>query len=221
MFISKIILRFKNILHKIVRILHFRKIKKVFKNTSFSVFSSNCVGCMMLHDLGVPFNSPFVNLYLDAKDYLKYLENPQKYNQMEFIEVSYPSQYPVGMLGDLTVHFVHYKSFNEAVNAFKRRVARISYDNLFVIFSERDGCTYEDLLMFDKLPYENKVVFTHKHYTDIKSSFCIAGFEDAGELGNIIRWDKKFGKRIYDEFDFANWFHTNLSTKPSSKLNQQ
>ena len=25
----------------------------------------------MLHDLGIAFNSPFVNLYVDAKDYLK------------------------------------------------------------------------------------------------------------------------------------------------------
>ena len=206
MVISKITSAIRNRLNLTVRTMRFSKAKKSFKNYNFSVFSSNCVGCLMLHDLGLPFNSPFVNLYLEAKDYLKYLENPQKYNQMEFTEISSACNYPVALLGDLTVYFVHYKTFEEAVSAFKRRVARISYENLFVIFSERDGCTYEDLITFDALPYKNKVVFTHKPYPDIKSSFCIEGFENDGELGSIIEWDKKLGEKIYDRFDFTNWF---------------
>ena len=211
MIISKIILRLKKRLNKTVRFLHFLKIKKTFINVNFSVFSSNCVGCLMLHDLNVPFNSPFVNLFLDAKDYIKYLKNPQKYNQMEFKEIASECDYPVGMLGDLTFHFVHYNSFEEAVNAFKRRITRISYENLFVIFSERDGCTYEDLKTFDDLPYNNKVVFTHKPYADIKSAYYIEGFEGSGELGNIMAWDKKIGNKIYDRFDFVDWFKSNLN----------
>ena len=95
----------------------------------------------------------------------------------------------------LHCHFVHYHSFEEAVNAFKRRITRISYENLFVIFSERDGCTYEDLKIFDNLPYNNKVVFTHKPYADIKSAYYIEGFEGSGKLGNIMAWDKKTGIR--------------------------
>ena len=199
-----------NFFNKFVRQLRFRKIKKIFKNADFSVFSSNCVGCLMLHDIGMKFNSPFVNLFLNAKDYIKYLQNPEKYNQMEFKEISSTCNHPVGMLGDLTVYFVHYKSFDEAVSAFKRRISRISYDNLFVIFSEKDGCTYEDLLIFDELPYKNKVVFTHKPYPDIKSSFYIEGFENNGELGSIIEFDKKVGRKIYDKFDFVNWFKSNV-----------
>ena len=166
----------------------------------------------MLHDIGAPFNSPFVNLYVEAKDYIKYLKNPQKYNQMEFVEIESDCNYPVGMLGDITFHFVHYTSFEQAVSAFKRRVARINYDNLFVILSERDGCTYADLKEFDNLPYQNKVVFTHKPYNDILSSFYIEGFENNGFLGSIIDWDKKTGSRIYDRFDFINWFQAKSYT---------
>ena len=210
-FLKKFIRKFRNVLHKIVRSLRFKRVKKDFRNASFSLFSSNCVGCLMLHDLGIAFNSPFVNLYVDAKDYLKYLKNPQTYNQMDFEEISTEHNYPVGMLGDLTFHFVHYKTFEEAVSAFKRRVTRISYNDLFVIFSERDGCTYEDLKEFDSLPYKNKVVFTHKPYNDIKSSFCIEGFENDGSIGDILKWDKKLGKKVYDKFDFVNWFLTNAS----------
>lgn len=38
------------------------------------VISSNCVGGCMLSDQGVRFNSPFVNLFVNAKDFLKYLQ---------------------------------------------------------------------------------------------------------------------------------------------------
>ena len=130
---------------------------------------------------------------------------------MEFEEIASECNYPIGMLGDLTFHFVHYPSFEETVNAFKRRITRISYENLFVIFSERDGCTYEDLKIFDDLPYSNKVVFTHKPYADTKSSYYIEGFEGSGELGNIMAWDKKIGNKIYDRFDFVDWFKSNLN----------
>ena len=209
--VSKIVLRFRNVLHEIVRYFRFKKIKKDFINKNFSVFSSNCVGCLMLHDLGVAFNSPFVNLFVDAKDYIKYLKNPQEYNNMDFKEISSEHKYPVGVLGDLTFHFVHYETFDQAVSAFKRRVSRISYDNLFIIFSERDGCSYADLKEFDALPYKNKIVFTHKPYNDINSSYYIEGFENDGFLGDIIKWDKDFGKKVYDRFDFVNWFQTNIT----------
>ncbi len=218
MLVSKIFGKFRTMLHKIVRSLRFRKLKKVFRNETFSIFSSNCVGGSMLHDLGIAFNSPFVNLYIDAKDFLKYLKDPKKYNQMDFKEIASEHEYPVGMLGDLTFYFVHYKTFDEAVTAFKRRIPRISYDNLFVIFIERDDCTYEDLKEYDNLPYKNKIVFTHKPYNDIKSAFYIEGFENDGSLGNIIGWDKKLGRRIYDKFDFVKWFQVNKATDNTTKM---
>ena len=209
LFVKTIFRKFRTFLHITFRRFRFRKIRKSFRNASFSVFSSNCVGCLMLHDLGVAFNSPFVNLFVPASDYIKYLQDPQKYNQMEFEEIATERKFPVGRLGDLTFYFVHYKTFGEAVSAFKRRVPRISYDDLFVIFSERDGCTYEDLKAFDALPYKNKIVFTHKPYEDIKSSYYFEGFENDTYLGNILAWDKKLGRKIYDRFDFVNWFQTN------------
>ena len=146
-------------------------------------------------------------VYLNAEDYLKFLKDPQKYSNMEFQEIKSDFNYPVAKLGDLTIHFVHYKSYEEAVDTFKRRLRRINYDNLFVIFSERDGCTYDDLKLFDSLPYKHKVVFTHLPYNDIKSSFYIKGFEDEDCLGDIIRWDNKIGRKVYDCFDFTNWLN--------------
>jgi len=205
--LNKFVMRGKNCFNKIVRFFYVRKIRKQFTNGSLSVFSSNCVGGCMLHDLNVRFNSPFVNLFLNAKDYLKFLHDPEKYCKLEFQELQTDDAYPVGQLGDLTFHFVHYKTFDEAVAAFRRRVKRINYNNLFVIFSEMDGCTYDDLIAFDHLPYQHKVVFTHLPYEDIHSSFYIEGFENAPCLGSILKWDKKIGRKIYDRFPFVAWLN--------------
>lgn len=205
--IKSIFLMLREKLFTFIRKFYLKTKKKELSNKTPSVFSSNCVGCMVLHDLSLQFNSPFVNLYLTAKDYLKFLSDPQKYLDAEFEEITSDKPYPVGKLLDLTFYFVHYSSFDEAVTAFKRRAKRINFDNLFVIFSERDGCDYKDLEIFDNLPFENKVVFTHKPYSEIKSSFYISGFEKENELGSILSWDKKIGRKIYDRFDFVKWFN--------------
>ena len=46
------------------------KQRQRLKNTNFSVISSNCNGAVMCHDLGIQFNSPTVNLSMNAEDYL-------------------------------------------------------------------------------------------------------------------------------------------------------
>ncbi len=183
--------------------------KKQLINKEFSLFSCNCIGCCVLNDLGLRFNSPFVNLYLVAKDYLKYLKNPAYYNSLELNFIEW-NNYPIGMLDDITIYFVHYKTEAECIDAWKRRVERIDYNNLFVLFIERDGCEKSDLLEFDNLPYKNKVVFTKNQYNDIKSSYLIKDFENCTEVGNLINWKSK-EVRYYDAFDFVNWFNGGIN----------
>lgn len=66
----------------------------------------------------------------------------------------------------------------------------------------------QDLLSFDKLPYENKVVFTKKKYPEIKSSVYIPGFEKEKSVGNCFEYISLFsGKKRYDIFDYVTWFN--------------
>ncbi len=53
--------------------------RKRLKNKNFTVLSNNCVGGVILHELGERFNSPTVNLFFKAEDYLKFLENLDYY----------------------------------------------------------------------------------------------------------------------------------------------
>ena len=67
--------KFRSAINKLQR----KAINKTFQqrltNQGMSVISANCVGAFILHDLNQPFNSPFVNLYLDPSDFVRYLQN--------------------------------------------------------------------------------------------------------------------------------------------------
>lgn len=178
------------------------------KNKDFSLFSSNCNGGCICHDLGLPFRSPFVNLYLSAPDFVRFLAAPREYlgQPLEFIAPEQP--YPVARLKDITIHFMHYKTPREASAAWQRRTERINWDDLFVMMSDRDGCTPEVMAEFDALPYKNKVIFTHLPQPQIRSAVYIPGFEDQEAVGNCDSFVSPLrGKKYFDAFDYTGWFN--------------
>ena len=124
----------------------------------------------MLHDLGLRFNSPFVNMFIEARDYVKLLRNLDDYLAMELsFQKEKSVSYPIAILGDIKLHCVHYNSEQDVVDKWNSRVKRMDMSNCFIMFTDRDGCDYELLKEFDSLPYKNKVVFTHKPYEKILS----------------------------------------------------
>ena len=64
-------------------------------NYDFSIVSSNCNGGVILHDMNLRFNSPFVNLWIKPNDFIKILNDLEFYmrQRMEFVSekgVNYP-----------------------------------------------------------------------------------------------------------------------------------
>lgn len=162
------------------------------------------------HDLGLQFRSPTVNLWFKPEDFLKLLQAPTKYIGKQPIEVLCDSvNYPVGKIDDITIFFQHYKNFDEAKQKWLQRSERVDYNNLFIIMTDRDGCTEEMIKEFDELPYKNKVIFTHKPYPKYKSAFYIPGFEDAGEVGILTEFKPGLLKRKYiDSFDIVRFLNS-------------
>lgn len=198
-------------MHK--RMNSFLKIKahnQKLESSTISLIASNCNGALILHELDIRFNSPFVNLWIKPKDFIRLLKNFDGYMTKELSETTEDGiDYPIGKLGDVTIYFQHYDSFEQAKEKWNERKTRINKDNLFVLFTDRDGCTYEDLVEYDSLPY-NKVVFTNKPYPEIKSSFYIKGFENLESVGHCYEYMP--GKRIkyYDQFDYVQWFNKGI-----------
>lgn len=185
------------------------KNRRRLRNRDFSLFSSNCNGACICHDLGLQFRSPFVNLWMTGPDFVKFLGNPRDYlaRQLAFCSDS-DIPYPVAKLGDVTVYFEHYASEDEARQLWVRRTERINWDNLFVLMSDRDGCTPELLREFDALPYAHKAVFTNMPHPEIRSAVYIPGFEDQECVGICSEFRDSFsGRKWYDAFDYVKWFN--------------
>ena len=136
------------------------------------------------YDMNLPFLSPTVNIAMDMNDFVEMAENLPWYMEQQFEKIETPAgTCPAGLLGALRINFIHYDSFEEGVRKWEERKKRINWDNLFLVGTEKDGCTYETIRRFDCLPYKNKVIFTHVEYPEFSSAYYIRGFEEKEELG--------------------------------------
>ena len=187
--------------------------RRRLKNKDFSLLSNNCLGAIYLHDIKQPFRSPMVNAGMVPKEYLKFLSNLDYYLSLEIMmapeESNFKQQY--GYVGDVHVWFEHFKYADEPREKWNIRRKRVNKDNLFVMMTEKDDCTYEDLVAFDKLPYKNKVVFTAREYPEIKSAFYLKGCVDieTGQLGYAYEYPHWYSLRRYmEQFDLIKWFNS-------------
>ena len=181
------------------------------KNPEFSIITPNCIGMFIYRDLWLPYFSPTINLTIEMNDFVRLAENLKWYMEKEIVELKEDYGYPAGMLGDIRINFVHYESFEEAIRKWNERKKRIKWDNLFVIGTQKQGCTYGTLQRFDRLPYRNKVIFTHLEYPEIKSSYYIKGFEGESEIGNLLEFKNQFLKRRYlNDFDYVSFLNSEV-----------
>ena len=188
----------------------YKELKRLrLKNTQPTIIASNCIGTFMYYDMKLQFRSPTINLSFEMNDYVRFLENLKWY--LEQPVVSYEDDrfdYPCGMIGDVELRFNHYKTFEEAAAKWNERKGRIDWDNLFVIGIDGDECTYESIRRFDALPYENKVIFTHKFYPEISSAHYLPGFEEMDAIGRTTDFKQQYLIRRYmDEFDYVSFLN--------------
>ena len=134
----------------------------VLKDSSLSIFSIRCFGGILYHTLGLPFLSPFVNMFLSENDYMNFLKIPQDYLKEDIIfkdkafNDANKFYYPIFTLNGIELNMNHYPDFNEAVVKWNQRKKRINWYNLFVTaYTE----SQEFAEQFDKLPYGKKVCF--------------------------------------------------------------
>lgn len=178
-------------------------------NKEFSIISMNCVGGVIYHELGEAFRTPTVNLWFEPKDYLKFAEHLEDYLKLELKETSTEKKYPVGILGDIKVYFMHYPDFVTAKKKWEERKKRINKESLYFIMVQCEGCTKEMVERFDKLPLKHKVIFTAQEYSDISSAVHIAGTAKSDEeVIDLCQYKSKFtGKRWIDEFDYVKFLN--------------
>ena len=128
----------------------------------------------------IQYNSPFVGLFFYADDYIRLLTDLDViYKPFVFIQrdesrykdILSKKMYPIGLWPDenIEIHFLHYKSEQECVEKWTRRLSRFDKNNLVVKFCDKDQCCKEHIEKFDSLSFDHKVCFTTKPYPKLKS----------------------------------------------------
>lgn len=206
----------KNIIDKIVRHLRrwrYARLRKRLHSTELSIISSNCVGALCSHDLHLPFLSPTVNLVIRPKDFIKMVSNLEYYMGLD-VQMSDDEKgegWHYGYVDDIPIRFMHIKYEDEPREKWNARRKRVNMDNVVVMMTEKDGCTYDDLVAFDKLPYKRKVVFTAKEYPEIKSAFYLKNCVDAntGEVGYLFDYPNRWSlDRYFEQLDIVQLLNT-------------
>ena len=186
-----------------------KKMRDMLTNTTPTFLCPNCIGGILFHDLGLQFRSPTINLMMTQMDFAKFVLNMDYYLAQELDFFKHPEfDFPCAYLGDITLHFTHYHTEEEAAQKWAERSARIDRDNLFVFLEERDGLTREDVLRLGNIRARGLVVFTANPYPDIPYALQIPKYAMDGEVGNILAKSYWNDSREYEKyFDFVKWFN--------------
>lgn len=154
------------ILRKLYRFIQQRRIK----NKGFSIICQNCIGGVIYHELGMPFLSPTINTWMEEKDFYRFASNLQYYLSQDLVFVSGIDTTPTAWCGDILIHFMHYKSQEDAENKWRERKKRVNYNNLFFICSDRWSSnrnlkpTEEDIRSLKNVQAVGRCVFSVKDY---------------------------------------------------------
>ena len=189
-------------------VLNKYKAKQRIRNKDFSLICGNCMGGLIYHQLDLPFRSPTVNLRILQNDFYKFIHSLKEYLNCDFVELDNKDGIPTGQLKDIIVTFTHFSSFNDAVTAWNKRRDRVNYDNLWIIATDRDGISEDDIYALKNVPCRGMVVFTAKKY-DLPYCFQLKQFVQQGYVGNILK-QTLFGKRYFElYFDYVAWLNSN------------
>jgi len=202
------------------------KVNHLFINKDdFTIIANNCWGTFIYKKYGLSYGSPFVNLMLFAPDYIDFLENFsfELLEKLEFIDQKnskhidelqrlgiFNGSYPVGILdGKYELHFLHYESEADARDKWFRRLKRINRNR--IIFKFSDGDKFEDSMAarFEALPFKNKVLFTAKEYSGIKSVIALEKFKGTPRVHD--EW--KNSSHEFNITKFINTMHENENIK--------
>lgn len=150
-------------------------VKLIVQNKDFSVISNNCWAGRLYQYLDMPYLSPTAGLYFFAPDYIKFVSDLRRYldTPLRFINPEDSKYYeelkkrnqtdkPIGVLDDVEIVFLHYKTKEEAKEKWDRRKARVNYEHIILKFSRMDLCTEKELELFDSLQFRNKFVINNR-----------------------------------------------------------
>ena len=167
-----------------------------------------------MQDLKMQYNSPTLGLYIMYPDYIEFLSNLEYYLKEAKIEFVKHSKYtlgdyrrnkakhwyPIGLLGGrVEIHFLHYHTEEEAASKWYRRASRVNFNKLLFIGMVQNRCEIDDIYAFEKLPIENKIMFSSKKLPPLESNVFISRYAKMEKVGDPYRDGHVFYKYLVNK----------------------
>ena len=192
----------------------------LLKDEPFSIISSDCIGGILYHDLHKKFLSPTINLSIFDNTFITFCKYIDFFLSKEphFVETKKP--HPVAILEgpskkeNVKINFVHYKTKEDALKSWNKRIKRINLSNFYCIYNV-DKIDSERVLIIDDLiskgyhffvicrenvsgkdrNYIHKSAFLNKHPT---------------KAGKLISFRFLSGRRNFDDLGIYNFIIKDL-----------
>jgi len=181
------------------------------KSPHVCIISNNCWGSMAFYQrFSIQYNTPTVGLFISDHDFMKFCSNLRYYLSLDlrfiraqdspaFAEVrTWPIgnnsledySFPVAMINDVTIWFMHAKTNGEALIKWNRRKGRVDFDNIVIKWSQRYTDSEEVVKQFLSLPYTKKFgIVDAKCPIDSPELIKLEGWNDLRNCGgDEIGW---------------------------------
>ena len=187
------------------KVLTFHKRMRL-KNKNFTIISNNCWAGFIYQEYGLKYRTPTIGLYIFGYDYVKLCSDLEYYLSLELKFIKWEDAYcydllqnikpyPVARLGDIEIYFMHYHNEEEAAEKWYRRVKRINKKHILFKFSQREGCSKNEIEKFMSLPLKNKLCFS---YDEVEGAIHVP------ELKGFIGDEYAILERYYDKLKILN-----------------
>lgn len=191
-----------------------RRIERSRLVSNVSILASNCIGGLLYHDLGKQFMSPTVNTRFSSPDFVKFVCHLEHYLEKTLDFMDTDDGFPVAMLDDVRICFVHYKTRRDAEHKWEERKKRIDFSRIFVLLNDNDGMKDSDYRALDQCAFQNICVFTAQDKTEYRCAFQLREFAGKNEIGNSLKRSWLTGEMLAQRsFDFVAWFNQERGTE--------
>lgn len=178
------------------------------------IICNNCLGGVIIHDMGLPFKSPTVNTGIrDASQFLYFVNHLVDFYNSDFVELNY-DKYDA-FAGTMTfesqsvdVVFRHYNSYAEGVSKWKERFQRVDFSNIVVIFESPkvDSWFCEE---FQHIDYKKIIISAPNPELESKYDFYqpLDIYQDWFP-GKSLEYKSVFSlSRWIDDWDYISFFY--------------
>ncbi len=162
----------------------------MLRKSNLSIFSMNCCGGFFYYTLRMKFQSPFINMFVPEMDFLRFLQEPQRYMRGFLRLGGIPFQeggnrpgnnaYPQFYLGDVALHMNHYTEIMQAAPKWYERTKRISWDKAVAIMYSDNPLA---LWSIEEKSNMNTICIV-PFETDSPVALCV----ERGKMGNQEMW---------------------------------